>query len=178
VPNACFGGTMSFIRAKKIKEHFYAYLVENSWKKKKQGSRQKVKAYLGRIISLAPKETTPFTESLETKKFTEAVKSVIRWQLNAYGFIPKEEKLISQDNIIVDFQQKTVKQNNANVALKINEGYLCSYTLHRLFEFEAEGYEEEVGLQLAEVIVGAGLKVEKQLFVQLFEKIYKQTGAG
>ena len=55
----------------------------------------------------------------------------------------------------------------------MNEGYLCTYTLNNLMTLQLTGHEEQVGTQLATALVEAGLKVDKEVFVQLFEKVYK-----
>jgi len=47
---------------------------------------------------------------------------------------------------------------------------------HRIYQaltLQLKGYEEQAGIQLATALVEAGLKVDKDVFVQLFEKIYK-----
>ena len=41
-----------FIRIKKIKGKEYAYLVKNTWKKRKKSSRQTSSSYLGKVIKL------------------------------------------------------------------------------------------------------------------------------
>ena len=61
-------------------------------------------------------------------------------------------------------------KDSKKVAIKINEGYLCNYTLSRLINFKIKE-DEEVGLVLAKVFVDAGINIPKDLFVKVFEKI-------
>ena len=160
-----------FIRIKTIRNNKYGYLVENNWKKRQQSSRQKVKEYLGRVIAVQHQQSL-FPEQLPSSTFQEAVLYILAHQLKQQGF--KEEKnILSKDGININLQEQTIKKEKKDIVLKINEGYLCSHTLKNLLNFQAEGYEEEAGLQLAEAIVGAGLQIPKHLFIQLFEKIYK-----
>jgi hypothetical protein len=55
----------------------------------------------------------------------------------------------------------------------MNEGFLCPTTFAALMDFKARGNEEEVGLNLAQAIVDAGLNIPEQVFVRIFEKKFK-----
>ena len=160
-----------FIRIKKIKNNNYAYLVENTWKKRKQSSRQIVKKYLGKIIEIKKKKDEPYP-TLENKNFQESVLILLTWQLKQCGFSESNGKLALQE-IIIDLEHKNIEREKKEIVLKLNEGYLSNYSLQKILTFKGKGYEEEVGLQLAEHIVNVGLDIPKELFVQLFEKIYQ-----
>lgn len=156
---------MGFIRTKTIKEKEYAYLVSNKWTA--NGSRQNVKGYLGRVIkpNKEREEKTDITDS----EFKEAVTALITQELINHGF---NEKLM-RDKTKVDLENRKIINNNKNTVIGLNEGYLCTYTLNKLMTLHVKGYEEQAGTQLATAIVEAGLKLDKETFVQLFEKIYK-----
>ncbi|MBW2969355.1 hypothetical protein KY314_04570 [Candidatus Woesearchaeota archaeon] len=156
---------MGFIRAKTIKGKEYAYLVSNTWTN--QGSRQNVKCYLGRIIKLQKKQET--TPDITNSEYTEAITSLITQELINHGF---NEKL-SHNNTKVDLKNRKIINNNKNTVIEINEGYMCTYTLNKLMTLKLTGYEEQAGTQLATALLEAGLKINKEIFVQLFEKIYK-----
>ncbi len=156
---------MGFIRAKTIKGKEYGYLVHNTWTA--TGPRQNVKGYLGRIIRLQKqKEETPDISKL---KYQSALFALIKQELNNHGF----DARLTKDQTKIDLENRRIINRNKNIIVGMNEGYLCTYTLNKLMTLIPQGYEEQAGLQLATALVEAGLKLNKETFVQLFEKIYK-----
>ena len=156
---------MVFVRIKKLKGKEYAYLVENEWTI--NGSRQKVKAYLGRVIKpLRKKEKITDIRNLEYKK---AVTALVKQELLNHGF---DENLAFED-AKADLNEGKFTSKGRNIVLALNEGFLCSQTLKDALDIELTGYEEEAGTQLAKALLELGLKLPKDIFVQLFEKIYK-----
>src|SRR3989338_4730680 len=99
---------MGYVRYKAIKGGLYGYWVESSWTAK--GPRQKVKEYLGRIItpkktmdsSLSDSIAPPFNDTLKAISRPQALKAIIRWTLHNYGFAEKESLLIHPDGVIFD----------------------------------------------------------------------------
>ncbi len=156
---------MGFIRTKLIKGKEYAYLVSNTWTI--NGSRQNVKAYLGRVIRLN-RERNAITD-ISNSEYKDAVIALITQELVNHGF---NEKL-SRDNTKIDLENRKIINKNKNTVVGMNEGYLCTYTLNNLMTLQLTGYEEQAGTQLATALVEAGLKIDNEIFVQLFEKIYK-----
>src|SRR3989338_3115842 len=124
-----------FIRIKKIKGKEYAYLVENTWRKRKQSSRQQVKAYLGKIIQLQKIGKTIPPPDIIQDNYSRALTKLMTWELQQQGFQEKEGKLIIQE-IQIDLESQKVQCQNKDVVLKINEGYLCSHTLKKAFQFQ------------------------------------------
>ena len=160
-----------FVRVKKIKGYQYAYLVENRWKY--GTSKQKVKEYLGKVYTF-PLEEKPFTGKLEGS-FKEDVLKLITWQLSCYGFTMAKLAAI-KDGLIVSFQTlKFIQEKSGKpFVLKGKEGYLCRHTFQRLLHFQPEGYEEQVGKELAKAFVDAGINIPKGIFIKLFQKIYNE----
>lgn len=162
-----------FVRIKKLKGKEYAYLVENEWTI--NGSRQKVKSYLGRVIrplKMKEKET-----DISEMDYKQAVMTLLKQELQNHGF---DETLTFDNKIKADLDEKKITNSGKNIVLAMNEGFLCSQTLKDALEIELIGHEEEAGTQLAKALVEAGLSIPKDTFVQLFEKIYKgkiNTGA-
>ena len=162
-----------FVRIKKLKGKEYAYLVENEWTI--NGSRQKVKSYLGRVIrplKMKEKET-----DISEMNYKQAVMTLLKQELQNHGF---DETLTFDNKIKADLDEKKITNSGKNIVLAMNEGFLCSQTLKDALEIELTGHEEEAGTQLAKALVEAGLSIPKDAFVQLFEKIYKgkiNTGA-
>jgi hypothetical protein len=156
---------MGFIRTKTIKGKEYAYLVSNTWTI--NGSRQNVKGYLGRVLK--PECQRQANTDITNSNFTEAIIALITQELVNHGF---NEKL-NRDNTKVDLENRKIINNNKNIVIGMNEGYLCTYTFNNLMTLQLTGYEEQAGTQLATALVEAGLKIDKEVFVQLFEKVYK-----
>ncbi|MBW2976162.1 hypothetical protein KY347_01800 [Candidatus Woesearchaeota archaeon] len=162
---------MSFIRIKKISGKEYAYLVENRWYKrgfkgKGKGSRQKVSRYLGRVHSFVKVDNTGFFEFKGIKEPEQYLKSnnkekvfgdLVEWELFRHC-VDKKEFMINLD-------KTGVSKNGKEVTLKINDGFLNSYTLNRLFNLKSgDSY------YLARCFVDAGIDVPKEVFVGVFGK--------
>lgn len=159
-----------FIRIKNIKNGEYAYLVENSWKKKT--SRQEVKEYLGKVVRLERRERL-FTNDLTTMSFGEAVKTLIEFELHRLGLVDVGGAFEDGDyHYDTTTHEITVKRTGKRVVIKSHEGYLCKHTIETLLAFNPIGTEEEIGMDLARALVGCGLIVDKGHFVQLFEKVF------
>ena len=152
---------MGFVRIKKVQGKEYAYLVENKWTSK--GSRQKVKAYLGKIIRPPRIETLPLTIE-RSWSFAETIQKLVEWDLSNHE-IPTE----------VSHKDGDFKIKKKSVVLALNEGFLCKHTLSQLLSFKPKGkYEEQVGMELANALVEAGILMPKEQFILLFEKVYKK----
>ena len=163
---------MVFVRIKKLKGREYAYLVENEWTI--NGSRQKVKKYLGRVIKpLKRKETETDINNLEYK---QAILELVKQELLNHGF----SKELTFENTHVNLNKHEITKAGRKVVIALNEGFLCSQTLKDALEIELKGHEEQAGTQLAKTLLEMGLGLPKDTFVKLFEKIYKgnmNTGA-
>jgi len=172
-----------FIRVKNIKNkkgkvYPYAYLVDNKWykrgnKEKGRGSRQKVKKYLGRVYSFSKENDGGFFEHLKIENIKGYVKKdknkiindMVEWEFFRHN--------IDKDEFFVDFSNKKVLRCDKEVSLKLNEGLLNSYTLGRLLRFRFTGEEREDGFKMAKYFVEAGIEVPKEVFVGIFDKVYK-----
>lgn len=173
-----------FIRTKKINNCLYGYLVENVWTEK--GSRQKVKAYLGKIIPLQrekPIQEHP-SQSISKGKTAEAITNeLIQSELKNHGFQPYPEHLMQliKDFIIYNTQNHTLKEKKKDIVLKINEGYLCIHTIQQLTNelkkgiLKDEEEQRERAVQLAEAFVAAGLNISQENFIKVFELVTKNN---
>ena len=162
---------MTFFRIKKIKGKEYAYIVENEWKK--NGSRQKVKGYLGRAYKFSLVNDIAFSKYhaigniqnyIESNDNKKIINDLIEWELFKFD-IKEEETSIDLENIKIQKKKK-------NVSLLINDGFICSFTLNRLFNFKPEGDEQADGYRFAKAFVEAGIKVPQEVFIGLFGKMY------
>ncbi len=163
---------MAFFRIKKIKGKEYAYLVENEWKKK--SSRQKVKNYLGRVYRFGLIENIDFMQFIKVDDFDKyinenntkkIIKDLAEWELLRFG--------IDKNIFLIDLENKKVQKSGKNIALLINDGFMCGLTLKNLLEFKAEDQERD-GYRFARAFVEAGIKVPQEVFIGLFGKLYKE----
>ncbi|MBS3101051.1 hypothetical protein J4204_02880 [Candidatus Woesearchaeota archaeon] len=162
-----------FFRIKKIKGREYAYIVENSWKR--NGSRQKVKGYIGRVYMPNLKHDVNFFKHfniedaepyLQSGDFAKIINDLAEWEILRHG--------ISKDEFLIDLANARIEKNGKKVAFHINDGFMCSLTLRNLLEFRAEGDEENDGYRFARAFVEAGIKVPQEVFIGLFGKLYRE----
>ena len=157
-----------FIRMKKIKGKDYAYLVANEWTP--NGSRQKVKDYFGAVHK---HELKYDKESVLGNKFEESLAGLLRNELLNHGFAMSEcRNLLKKDEIVVDLVCKNVRNKERKpTVVAMNEGFLCEHTLKELFGMKLLENNSQAGAVLANSLVAAGLKVDGELFVKLFEQL-------
>ncbi len=173
-----------FFRIKKISGKEYAYRVKNRWTE--FGPRQKVVGYAGRVYRISKpvqnsnfefkeyieKEGLDYEKYLQELEFEKTVMDLIKWELHKHGAITNENGQLSIQNISLNLSLNSLNQNGKEIALKMNDGYLCSYTLKKIFQLGLDEDEnEEPGLDFAQVLVNAGLDVPKEIFVKLYEKL-------
>lgn len=181
---------MAFIRKKRIKTkkgsvYEYAYVVENKWKKKEKTAKQKYKAYLGRIYVFQRLKDIGFSEFhlvedvseyVKNKGKTEIINDLIKLELHNHGFEEKDGMWVN-NKISFDigkreyYIEENGKNNNKKIVLALNEGFLCKENIEKLLNFKVVSSDEETGYKLAKAFVEAGLKVPKEIFVGVFDKI-------
>ena len=156
-----------FVRAKKINGKTYAYLVQNEWTP--WGSRQRVTKYLGKTHTL-----NKYSEGIAELPagLQQAITEAAAQELTNHGFI-REGNILKQEDIIVNLDDKTVRQKNKKVVLGMNEGYLCDHTLQQLLTFAPGERPYESAKKLANLVLEAGLKLINEQFVHLFEQVKK-----
>ncbi|MFH1181573.1 MAG: hypothetical protein V1702_01315 [Candidatus Woesearchaeota archaeon] len=151
-----------FVRIKRIKGQEYGYLVENSWTG--EGTRQKVTAYLGKILRpLRVKSeglAANIAEHVSKTGYSELMRELVLLELLNHSLDGK---------VSVDFDNFAVGDGKKSVVVALNDGFLCGHSLKKLFQYSAE--EDYTGFLLADLITGAGIKVEKDVFVALFQKL-------
>ncbi len=160
---------MSFIRTKKIDGKDYAYLVENKWYKRRfkgkgRGPRQKVSKYLGRVHSfnktgnidfLTFKKINRLEQYLKDNNKNQIFKDLVEWELVRHN--------INKEEFTIDFTNKKIMKGNKEISLRMNEGFLNSFTLARLFNLKSgDSY------YLAKCFVEAGIEIPKEVFVGVF----------
>ncbi|MFT4304123.1 MAG: hypothetical protein ACMXYG_06150 [Candidatus Woesearchaeota archaeon] len=179
---------MAFIRKKKINGKEYAYLVKNKWTDK--GSRQKAK-YLGKIIHLDIIDTTINFRDMILRKYNlqideffkknskaDITNEIIYYELIRRGFdwekieINQEKRnLLANQKYYYKARNVYSKKNHREAIIEINEGFLCKITLDKLTRTKITGYDErEKGIQLAKLLLESGLKIDRDLFVTMYER--------
>jgi len=173
-----------FLRKKKINGQVYAYLVKNKWTEK--GSRQKAK-YIGKVLSIQQKENfisfqeyieEDFSKYAHSHKKGEIIGALARYEFIKRGFELKkitvdatETKALTDGTYYYKDRRIAKISNNKEVILESNEGFLCKYSLDKLMRTKIDGYDErEKGIKLAKALLEAGLEVDHDLFVVLFER--------
>ncbi len=175
-----------FVRIKKIKGLEYAYLVKNVWKGKTP--RQKVVQYLGRVHAPPKGISCSFDEfcAQEKKRITEKtaypeiVCALFEWTLIQHGFTkdPLIKKKWRYDNgkIVGDSEKCTFFTKKRDVTLKINEGYMNAFTLKELLAIRLNKNLDEprqAATLLARAFVNAGIAVPQDVFIEIFQRVYK-----
>lgn len=159
-----------FFRIKKIKAKEYVYIVENEWKR--TGSRQKVKQYIGRVYKFDLKNDLNFQQFVHAENIGDyiiknspdrIIRDLIEWEFFKFGINGRE--------IFLDLNKKKIQKNKKNIALAINDGFMCGPTIKKLIEFKAENNDEENGYKLARAFVEAGIMVPQEVFIGFFSKL-------
>lgn len=155
---------MTYIRIKNISNNPYAYLVESQ--KTSSGPRQKVKQYLGRVYKIEKK-------NLFTVNDTDVLNNLVLSELKSRGFKEKKRSFV-YNNLIYskkDFSlTKKIKfENKKEAVIKLNNGYLCSFSLQRIVNFKKTTDLNKDAHRLAKYFLQAGLEISEEDFVQFYQ---------
>lgn len=170
-----------FLRIKKRtnssgKTYEYAYWVANKYYKRRKVPRQKVKKYLGRVYRFE-KEANNEIESIDERKttFYEAIMLLLENELKNYGFEEKEG-VWQRENCLVNIgQELCLDQEGKNICVAINDGLLHTATINMLIAFKPkEGLERNIGKQLGNALISAGIKPKEAVFIGLFRQVMGQ----
>ncbi len=148
---------MAFIRIKNITNKSYAYLVETI--KTKNGPRQKVIEYLGRVFIPEKKEERDQITGANSKEF---LSKIVYEEFKAHD-ISKE----------ITIKNSKIQKRKKNIILKLNNGYLCSFTIKRIASFKKSENIEKDGYALAKHFLEAGLPISQEEFVHFYTLLDK-----
>ena len=150
----------------------YAYLVSSKRRKSsRKNPKQKISAYLGRIIEL--KGCKQENQKLP-KNHQEAILKLLEEILLFNGFAQKTKYSFLRDAILDDLADKEVidLSSNKEVCLKVNEGFIAKITLRKALEYKPpETTEKEIGRDLAKTLISAGLKPSEAIFLAIFRNL-------
>ncbi|MEM4267850.1 MAG: hypothetical protein QXK37_03370 [Candidatus Woesearchaeota archaeon] len=166
-----------FIRVKVVKGKKYAYLVKNTWK---HGSaRQKVSKYLGKVHTLLQVKNIDFETFVEKpiEEYLQAsprkiILDLVARELINHGF-EKRRGVWIRESLEINLYSVSFKENRKPFVLHINGDYLCPYTLRKLLNFKSSNDEVSVGKELAKAFISAGIAVPENIFIEVFQKVYK-----
>ncbi|MCX6709349.1 MAG: hypothetical protein NTV63_00115 [Candidatus Woesearchaeota archaeon] len=187
---------MAFIRVKGHGNHRYAYWVSEEWTK--EGPRQKVSEYLGKVISEKPEKEIKESDFIGDKEikemaFSDFVRKLAALSLLKCGFVLKGKRYLKEidgGRIDADLEKgsfsletKGSSGKKRDIVIQINDGFMCKKSMENLLflgrgkkagteEVDESFYSEERidGYELAKLVVAAGLKPEQQTFLTLFER--------
>ncbi|MCB9361834.1 hypothetical protein H6504_00220 [Candidatus Woesearchaeota archaeon] len=168
---------MAFIRLKrrslKTGDEFYAYLVKNSWDKETKRPKQKVAEYLGKLIIPEAPTTQTFEEFksipdvnlyASQTSLPTIIGDLVDWELSRHTL-----------DCTYDRTHRRLLRKNKDVVIKLHHGYLCSYTIRRIVNYlkkdNDEEDEREVGKDIAERCLEAGIQIPKEIFIGLFDRV-------
>lgn len=167
---------MAFVRIKRISGSEYAYLVENTWTA--EGPRQKVGKYLGRVYKPAKAKSeslksflgiTDLGKHVRSSDFKAIAADLIKLELHNHD--------VKSDDFVIDFGAVSVKNRSGkNVAIALNNGFLCGHTLKQLLEYDAG--KDYSGYLLADLITAAGIVPEQDVFIELYGKFRSKHEAA
>lgn len=167
---------MAFVRVKRISGSEYAYLVENSWTER--GPRQKVGKYLGKLHRPGKAKSEGLCaflgkdagQHIRGSEFRKVAADMVKLEMHNHD--------VKSDDFEVDFDAMTVKKRGSgrDVVLAMNDGFLCGHTLRQLLEYDAG--KDYSGYMLADLITGAGIMPEQDVFIEIYGKFKAKQEAA
>ena len=159
---------MAYIRTKKISGNKYAYLVEIISTDK--GPRQKVKQYLGRVHNFEKSKEVSEINPGNSKE--NILLNLIQPELQAMGFKERKDNFVYQK---LHFNNKkfslTKSKTNKEAIISLNDGYLSTFTLQRIINFQKTKNLNKDAHTLAKYFLEAGLQINQELFVKFYQKL-------
>ncbi|HDM43788.1 MAG TPA: hypothetical protein ENG02_01175 [Candidatus Woesearchaeota archaeon] len=152
-----------FVRKKKIKGKEYAYLVENKYINGRV--KQKVKRYLGKVFRFDRSGDFPITTVFDKGRI-DAIKDLLKKELILRGFKVRGD-VLERENVVIDLKKPEVLFKGRKACIELNEGFLCGYTLRKLYRLG-----DGDGFAVANALLSAGIKLSKDDFVKFFERYY------
>ncbi|GEM_PF-1094325 len=171
-----------FIRVKKRTNpsgntYEYAYQVANKYGKRRRMPKQKVKQYLGRVYRWE-KESNNVIEIIEEQKndFKENILQLLQNELKNYGFIEKEG-FWNKENCYINVEQAMcIDKEGKDVCIAINDGFIHRATINDLIAFKPkESLERDIGKQLGNALISAGIRLKEAVFISLFHQIMQKS---
>lgn len=162
-------------RVRKSGEVYYAYLVSNNWVN--YSPKQEVKSYLGRFHKLDSSSSSILILPKTIKK-SQIFNFLLRKSLLDHKFKQKGNSHFYHPNgFLVNLIRNEVldKKTLKPVCLGINQGYMCNYSLKKLFNFFINSKnKKKKGEELIKVLLDVGINPHKELFLEIFNILTKK----
>ena len=142
----------------------YAYLVSNRWLKRRKVAKQKVSRYLGRMYRFSKVREVQFQVY---GGFRECLKRLVGATLESCGFRLVRGRYWNGECFVDLKRLKVYNAAKRDCVVFVNDGFICSWSLRRLFRVEVSGVED--GPYLAKVLRFGGIEVDSPDFVKLFK---------
>ena len=169
---------LMFIRSKTISGRDYAYLVRTRWDKRKKTVRQKVSKYLGSITKLEKIKDITFFDYFDYDKdryianvsMKELVRDLVEFELFKHGFTKKSKYRMT--NGVIEAQL-----DNMTEVFSMNEGYMNKHTLKEIERYYKilDQDEKKIPYKFAALFVNAGIDIDKELFIELYQKFFSDS---
>lgn len=175
-----------FTRIKKIKGMEYAYLVKSVWKN--NAARQKVVKYVGKVLTPPKTNAISFPEFCEKEKviitkttsYQNILAALFAWTLCQHGFVKdpllQKKWILQHGKMSCDPEKFKLISGTREATIKLNEGYMNSFTLKELLYIDLSKKVDEqrdAATRLAKAFVDAGIEVPQDIFIEIFQKLYQ-----
>lgn len=167
-----------FIRQKTIANQQYAYLVRTKWDKRSKKVKQKVSKYLGRIHTLDKIRNIPFSEyyHVDVDEYVlkhdlkHLVRDLVELEFYRHGFIKKNATCMMNGEQKVDIEK-------LEKVYAMNEGFMQKNTVRQIFKYDKllDEHERRVPYKFAALFVNAGIDLDKELFIALYQKHFSDS---
>ncbi|MBN1157378.1 hypothetical protein JXA85_07170 [Candidatus Woesearchaeota archaeon] len=162
-------------------EKKYMYVYEAETKRDGQKIKHRILERVGPFVKLKKEKNVSFdTAELSKLERRELIKEVLRQNIIAHGMNEAERDIFEKEGCEVNLRNLRVTDNIGKaVVIGINDGYLCTKTLERLFYFELKSqadlpvlvkYVRDIGLLPTKV------KQEEELDIKNVEGLIKAIG--
>ncbi|MEK6867550.1 MAG: hypothetical protein AABX98_01890 [Nanoarchaeota archaeon] len=143
--------------------------------------------YLGKVYTLSKTNTASFetfckeeNKNLENAGLKAIIQALMEWTLWQHSFIKdpliQKKWLLENGKIVGDPEKLKITSGKKEVTLKINDGYMNSFTLKELLNIQIKKKTEEqrqAATSLAKAFVDAGIQVPQDIFIEVFQKVYQ-----
>ena len=169
----CFiRGFKVFIRIKsrlnKSGEVEYAYLVSNSWRKRRKTPKQKVSKYLGKIYRF----DSSGCEFQVNGGLKECLIGMVSSVLLSCGFKLVSGRYWSGECFVDLAGLKVYNDKGRSCVVMVNDGYICNWSLKQLFKVEVKSVDD--ARYLAKVLRLTGIDLGGEDFVDLYNVASKR----
>lgn len=178
INNIFIAGIHMFIRAKTISGRNYAYLVRTRWDKRSKTVKQKVSKYLGPITKLDKVKDIAFFDyyKFDKEKYINEVKierlvrDLAELELYRHGFIKLNSSTMTNGVHKVDIE-------HVSQVFELNEGFMNKHTLKAILHYDKilDENERRIPYKFAGLFVNAGLDIDKELFVELYQRLFSDS---